>query len=417
MQTTYYAVYSQVVRPGEGGLFGDPAVLAGKKRPLLAGFTSYSTSQDYLAGRGIPGVLEMRELPVVDDKTYLDREVFLSWSADEGVKLHGLTLVNCSGGKEYTPPNSGGRLVYKTVRVWLAKNRLHELLASPAETIFHVKVKETPPEGYSRWNYETEFGRYFVAEDSPPHIITKSMSSHQHFSSFEEAQKFISENKNHSAYLPYGSAFYGESRDDDRVLVQLKGVGGAWLSDFEYRGDGKAKTDYISLDSTNRSFKNLVLACVATEYPEAAHLMPDADALLASMRHNAAVLLARAKSWPFDFHTRKALFAKRQLEMYESAGVFADTKSKLGFDENSPEWRLLFHQHSVKDHLKVFEALFGQEPQETVFSNGSILNAEGEVWEVVFDSCGLSVSDETTAKVVFLASERHDLDFPPVNRK
>lgn len=230
--------------------------------------------------------------------------------------------------------------------------------------------------------------------------------------SYDQAVAKAKEQIRYTAWLPYGSAFYGESRDNDLVTLIVRGENGRVLPSLEDKFLSDELTidaDTYYMDTTRQvdEFGKLVLACVATEYPELSFLMPSRDELLEASEIFSHRVEHRAYDWPFDFYLRKALFARRQFEALRDTGEFVDTKSKLKL--TPAEERLMFHQATPEDFRQVFFEMFGEEPQDVVIDNGFLVKGE-ERHCVCFDSCGHNVENETTLEV--LRQKRFRVDLP-----
>lgn len=198
--------------------------------------------------------------------------------------------------------------------------------------------------------------------------------------------------------LRYGSDFYGESRDMDALKLYAESADDAYLIERVREAmQGKALSYAHDVDTvrvtpySQGAFERLAMECAANHYPELHPLTSEwmiweidlGDALV----ENAQNRMEIAARFPCDFTLRKALFAQRQMELYQSEGIFADTKSKI--QTNEEERRLLYHEAGEADLADVYQSLFGCEMPKTAVAyserNFAVV-ADGKVYVSAYSS-------------------------------
>lgn len=195
------------------------------------------------------------------------------------------------------------------------------------------------------------------------------------FSTQDEAAaawaEWLAHEKYHTAALRYGSDRYGESRDQDVLLV---GIYGEELAEEFYKG-GAGRTyprqaDIVHVDErqeNNHPMQVLALECAALEYPALADYLRamQGKAVAEALDENATYRLRVAKIFPCIFTLRKALFSALQKDSWDQFGVFIDRKSQL-LDYLPKKIRkaankLLFHEATAQDERVIYRWLFEAE--------------------------------------------------------
>ncbi len=237
---------------------------------------------------------------------------------------------------------------------------------------------------------------------------------------FEEALKHI----RRWLVAPYGSAVYGESRDQDYAVVALPALTETEISAlrslsqqlpiqiYDLMSPYEALSCYTNATNTDKNadliiiqlddktaFKRLTIACLTTAFPSLSPVLERLPivqnvGLDESLRQNARLRLHAAQVAPCDFTLRKAAFAALQEEAWRARGVFVDGKRKaLAFAP--PNWstaleRLFFHQASRADLEGVYRWLFDQSMPEsydvhTVYGRLVVVNSATYVVNEISD--------------------------------
>lgn len=192
----------------------------------------------------------------------------------------------------------------------------------------------------------------------------------------EEAKRIKEDSTQHHIALLYGSAYYGQSKDND--IVTVVGYGEQMqqkiknfaeinnISDIHAVTWLKGKKDYTSLNQHLHFFDVLIVQCLKKEYIGINDLLKgnydlyiNADVKWA-LNENLKRRKSLAEILPVDFPLRKYVFALLQARAYENKKVFVDNKidalKYATLQEKSIFKNILFHEDvNIK---KLYKLLF-----------------------------------------------------------
>jgi hypothetical protein len=215
--------------------------------------------------------------------------------------------------------------------------------------------------GECRWEYDLGWTLY----NRTTPVIRKTTDVSVVLDHIEEGDKIVIKS---DVYLPYGSYYYGESRDADFVQIRACnfrpnlqwGVQPGLKSLVEKAVYPPDDADIVEIDTS----LSLARECACVEYPDVLTQPYCTDRTVELNEHYRMTLF---KYFPCDLTARKAIFAHFQAMAWRNEQVFIDRKAGIlpYVPENirAAAKRLLYHTWTDEDIQVVYRGIFGVPPQ------------------------------------------------------